>query len=170
MRFLAIPVCLLAVLGLANGCGKDDDKGTTEPSSPTELLDVDQLADVLDCTEIADGDSMIGPLRSGAATRGVSCDAGGFRVHVFERAPVPEATSADPEGGGSIANIKRITGVGSDVPECETYLLITKSFFVVANDSAAFEQLPRSIGEPVEPTMPAAPTISYLPPPDCKVY
>ncbi len=167
MRFLAIPVCLLAVLGLANGCGNDDDSGTTDPS-PTEPLDVDQVADVLDCTDIADGDSMIGPLRSGAATRGVSCDAGGFRVHVFERAPVPEATSADPEGGGSIANIKRITGVGFDVPGCETYLLITKSFFVVANDSAAFEQLPRSIGEPVEPTVAAAPTMSYLPP-DCTV-
>lgn len=149
----------LLLAGVAMACGDDGDNAST----------LEEFADQVECTDIADLDPMIAPIRGQAATQGISCTVNGEVVHVFDRAPPgdPSAGSYAEQQGGSVENIRRLVGAEQPDPGCDVHLLISDDLFLLGSSENLVLDLAESAGLPIEPIEPASPTVSYLD--DCRL-
>lgn len=163
-------VCSALLLAIV-ACTDDVDEAQNQPVDvpltsidATKIDDVEDLGEKLSCDPLIPLDEMADAMPfSGAAMAGVACGMGATRIHIWERA-VPDQTR--PEAG-SVEEIDRVLRTAVSPPECQSWVLITPRWFVVADDQQVLNDLSNPLGGRLRPLMQASPRVSYADAPGC---
>ena len=110
-------------------------------SSQNDPIGFDDAQRLLGCTDTERLDPLIGPIRGGAANRGVTCKTGGATVHVFEAAQIGKwggLDYRDPLGLGDVNDPRP--------PGCPVQVTVGRGLIIVSPS----EEVARRIEEAVE--------------------
>ena len=169
-RDVVVLVIVLAAVAAGAALALTDGGGVPDVvADERQQQGLEDLAAELGCGGVRELDHLDGPIRGGAATRGVACAIGPDEAHIFQRAPLgdldPSKSYADRQGG-SLENIDRLVGTGATAP-CLS-LLVGRDWFILANDDGILRKVERSIGGVERSIVRATPPASYVGPGGCQ--
>lgn len=140
---------LVGLLLLGSACiGADNEPSLAETAS------IEKVADVLGCKDRTEIDLLEAPIRGSAATRGLACEVGEAKAHVFERTQ---------NRGGTLERLDDLLGIGEPrFPECRPmWVLTSDAWFVLSDVEDVLTTLQGEVDGDTQAIAPAAPPVSY---------
>ncbi len=126
------------------------------PSKQNDAIGFDDVQRLLGCTDTEPLDPLVGPIRGGAANRGVSCTTGGATVHIFEAAQIGKFGKLDYRDEVGLGDINDPVP-----PACPAQVTVGRGLIIVSPSEEVARHVEDVVGIDSIPSPVSYPPASY---------